>query len=90
MATENAKSSEAVSNPAASDALTLNDVLSGIPLENADTAGAYITFQTIGGSTVISVDADGAGPAQPVAVMTLANVTGKTLQDLLNDVPLQC
>ena len=92
MATENAtKASEAVSKPAASgDALHLNDVLSGIPLEGADVAGAYIMFETIGSSTVISVDADGAGPAQAVAVMTLANVTGKTLQDLLNDVPLQC
>lgn len=90
MATENAKASEAVSNAAASDVLNLNDVLSGVPPEGADTAGAYIMFETIGGSTVISVDADGAGPAQAVAVMTLANVTGKTLQDLLNDVPLQC
>jgi len=90
MATESAKSGEAGSTPAASEVLNLDDVLSGIPLDGADTAGAYITFQTIGGSTVISVDADGPGPAQPVAVITLANVAGKTLQDLLNDVTLQC
>ncbi|MGQ0751879.1 MAG: type I secretion C-terminal target domain-containing protein [Betaproteobacteria bacterium] len=90
MATESAKSGEAVSAPAASEVLKLHDVLSGIPLDGADSAGAYITFQTIGGSTVISVDADGPGPGQPVPVLTLANVTGKTLQDLLNDAPLQC
>ena len=90
MANESAKSGEAFSTPAVNDVLELTDVLSGIPIDGADTAGAYITFQTIGSSTVISVDADGPGPSHPVAVLTLANVTGKTLQDLLNEAPLQC
>ena len=90
MATDSAKSGEVVPTPTANEVLKLDDVLSGIPLDSADTAGAYIIFQTIGGSTVISVDAGGPGPAQPVAVITLANVTGMTLQDLLNDSPLQC
>ena len=85
MATESAKSGEAVSTPAATEVLELNDVLSGIPLQGADAAGAYITFESIGGSTVISIDADGAGPGEPIPVITLANVTVKTLQDLLND-----
>ena len=90
MGTESAKAGEGISTPAETDVLNLNDVLSGIAVDGSGTAGAYITFQTIGGSTVISVDADGPGPGHPVAVITLANVTGKTLQDLLNDAPLQC
>ena len=88
MATESAKAGEATPTAAQGEVLNLNDVLSGIPVHGADAAGAYITFQTVGGSTVISIDADGAGPADPVPVITLANVTGKTLQDLLNDLSL--
>lgn len=86
MAADNAKA-ESVATSVQGDVLNVNDVLSGIPSEGADTAGAYLTFQTIGGNTVISIDADGAGPAAPVAVLTLANVAGVTLQHLLNDLP---
>lgn len=87
MASEDAKAGEGTPTAAAADVLRLDDVLSGIPVEGADAAGASITFQTIGASTVVSIDLDGAGPATPIAVLTLANVTGKTLQDLLNDIP---
>jgi hypothetical protein len=87
MATDNAKASEGTAASARGEVLQVNDVLSGIPSEGADTAGAYLTFQTIGGSTVISIDTDGAGPAAPVAILKLANVAGVTLQQLLNDLP---
>ena len=87
MATDNAKASEGTPASAQGDVLKVNDVLSGIPSEGADAAGAYLTFQTIGGNTVISIDADGPGPAAPVAILTLANVAGVTLQQLLNDLP---
>jgi hypothetical protein len=87
MAADNAKASESAATSAQADVLKINDVLSGLPSEGADMAGAYLIFQTIGGNTVISIDADGAGPAAPVAVLTLANVAGVTLQQLLNDLP---
>lgn len=71
------------------EALDIRDVLSGIPLDDADAGflGAYITFQTVGNSTVVVVDTDGPGPAAPIPIATLANVTGVTLQQLLNDIP---
>ena len=79
MATDNPNSGEGAS-PAEGEVLKLSDVLSG-----GDSAGAALTFQTIGGSTIVNIDADGPGPATHIAVLTLANVAGKTLQDLLND-----
>jgi hypothetical protein len=87
MANDDAKGQDSAATTQG-DVLNVSDVLSAIPAEGADTAGAYLTFETIGGSTVISIDADGSGPEAPVAVVTLANVTGKTLQDLLNDLPM--
>jgi hypothetical protein len=88
MATDNTNASESTPASDQGNALKVNDVLSGIPLDPSDTAGAYLTFETIGNSTVISIDADGSGPEAPVAILTLANVAGKTLQDLLNDIPM--
>lgn len=72
------------------EALDIRDVLSGIPLDGTDAAllGACISFQTVGNSTVIVVDTDGPGPAAPIPIATLANVTGVTLQQLLNDIPI--
>jgi hypothetical protein len=87
MATDNTNASESTTASDQGNALKVNDVLSGIPLDPSDTTGAYLTFQTIGDTTVISIGA-GLGPEAPVAVVTLANVTGKTLQDLLNDIPM--
>lgn len=88
MATDNAGQGEGTSTAAQGEVLNLNDVLTGFAVEGGDNAGASLTFQTIGNSTVINIDTDGPGPAAHIAVLTLANVAGKTLQDLLNDVPL--
>ncbi|MBI4204755.1 MAG: type I secretion C-terminal target domain-containing protein [Betaproteobacteria bacterium] len=90
MATDNTNSktgNDSTSQPG--DVLNIRDVLSGIAPEGADAAtlGACIIFETVGNDTVVSVDIDGAGPAAPLPILTLANVTGKTLQDLLSDVP---
>jgi hypothetical protein len=83
MASDNASEGATVS--AQGDVLKVNDVLSGIALDASDAAGAYLIFETIEDNTVISIDADGLGPEAPFAVVTLANVTGKTLQDVLNE-----
>jgi len=88
MATENAGQGEGTSTAVQGEVLNLNDVLTGFAVEGGDNAGASLTFQTIGNSTVINIDTDGPGSAAHIAVLTLANVTGKTLQELLNDVPL--
>lgn len=88
MATDNAGQGEGASTAAQSEVLNLNDVLTGFAVEGGDNAGACLTFQTIGNSTVVNIDADGPGPAAHIAVLTLANVEGKTLQDLLNEIPL--
>lgn len=78
------------SAPSSDEVLNIQDVLSGIAPDAADatTLVACILFETVGNDTVVSVDIDGAGPAAPVPIMTLANVTGLTLQALLNDTPL--
>ena len=70
------------------DALSIQDVLQGITPEGADPGalGAYLTFETVGNSTVVKVDFDGPGPGAPVQLVTLSNITGVTLQDLLNNV----
>jgi hypothetical protein len=83
MATDNPNSGEGTATAAQGEVLNLSDVLSGVG--GGDSAGASLTFQTIGNSTVINIDTDGPGPAAHIAVLTLANVAGKTLQDLLND-----
>ena len=72
-----------------SEALDIREVLSGLTPEGADAGalGAYLTFQTVGNDTVISVDADAFGPTTPVKIVTLHNVANVTLQDLLNSVP---
>ena len=49
--------------------------------------GAWLTVETSGGNTVISIDAGGAGEAAAVPVVTLEGVTGVTLQQLLNHNP---
>jgi predicted lipoprotein len=72
-----------------SDALNIQDMLHGIVPEGADAGalGAYLTFETVGNSTIVSVDIDGPGSAAPIQLVTLPNVTGVTLQDLLNNLP---
>ena len=46
--------------------------------------GAYLKIETVGGNTVISVEA-GAPAAIAFPIVTLEGVTGVTLQDLLNN-----
>lgn len=66
------------------EALGLQDVLPGVDVSDPN-LGAYLTFETSGGDTVISVDADGGGAGAAVPVVTLQNVTNVTLADLLNN-----
>lgn len=92
MATDQADTGTAqdTTSHAEAEALNIQDVLTGIAQEGAGagTAGAYLTFETVGNNTVISVDPDGAGPGAPIQVVTLTNITGVTLQDLLNNIPV--
>lgn len=69
------------------EVLDVKDVLQAIPIERADAdlLGAWLTFRTVGDSTVVSVDAAGIGPVAPVEIVTLAGVTGVTLQQLLSN-----
>lgn len=76
----------ATGNANTGEVLNLDDVLTGLSVGGGDNAGACLLFQMVGNSTVISIDTDGPGPAAPIAILTLANVAGKTLQDLLNDI----
>jgi len=64
--------------------LNLGDVLPGAADVTDPGLGAWLTFETSGGNTVISIDAGGAGEAGAVPVVTLEGVTGLTLQQLLN------
>ena len=63
------------------DKLDLADVLPGHASD--PNLGAFLTVETVGGDTVISIDADDAGSAAPVQVVTLEGITGVTLQELL-------
>lgn len=69
--------------PVASDGgkLELVDVLAS---DGTDpNLGAFLTVDTIGGNTVISIGAEGSAYGASVQVVTLEGVTGMTLQDLL-------
>lgn len=72
---------------ASMDTLNIQDLLQGIAPEGADAGalGVYLAFETVGDSTVVKVDFDGPGPGAPVQLLTLPNLTGVTLQDLLNN-----
>ena len=67
------------------EALKVQEVLSGMRSEGADVLPAHLTFDTVGGDTVVSVDLDGVGPSAPVAIATLEGITGVTLQQLLSN-----
>lgn len=89
-----AEGAASTANPAAtpvadaqeSAALNLGDVFSGVDATDPN-LGAWLTVETSGGNTVISIDAGGAGEAAAVPVVTLEGVTGVTLQQLLNHNP---
>ena len=79
--------------PAEGEVLDVRDVLSAVHFDpgSADTVGALLTFRTEGDHTVVSVDADGAGPSVAVQIATLEGVTGLTLQQLLsNNLEIAC
>lgn len=87
VATENA-TAETVEM--SSETLALQDVLRGVQSDvNADDLGAYLSFESIGSRTVVSVDTDGVGPSAPIAIATLDNVIGVTLQQLLSSNEIQ-
>ncbi|MGH7893676.1 MAG: type I secretion C-terminal target domain-containing protein [Candidatus Binatia bacterium] len=69
------------------EALKVQEVLSGVQSEGAgaDVLLAHLSFDTVGGDTVVRVDLDGVGPSAPVAIATLEGITGVTLQQLLNN-----
>ncbi|MND02440.1 hypothetical protein D3C83_218230 [compost metagenome] len=53
--------------------------------------GALLTFRTVGDRTIISVDADGTGPSDPVQIASLQGISGITLQQLLsNNLDIAC
>ena len=64
--------------------LNLADVFPGADLTDPN-LGTYLKVETVDGNTVVSLDADGAGEAAPVTVVTLEGITGVTLQQLLNN-----
>lgn len=72
------------------DALKLQDVLTGIAPEGADAGmlGAYLSFETVGNSTVVRVETGGAGAQAPLQIVTLEGVTGVTLQQILGNDPV--
>ena len=61
--------------------LCLEDVLRG-DASNVG-SGAFLSFETVGHDTVVSIEANGVGPALSFPVATLEGVTGVTLQQLL-------
>ena len=81
-----AAASAAAADAQESTALNLGDVFSGVDAADPN-LGAWLTVETSGGNTVISIDAGGAGEAAAVAVVTLEGVTELTLQQLLNHNP---
>jgi len=86
MTTQDPNAANEPGSRAEGEVLDIRDVLAAVPFDRADAGslGACVVFETIGDSTVVSVDADGNGPAVTLPVATLAGVTGVTLQQLLS------
>lgn len=65
------------------ETLNLQDVLrSDLACTHGEAVGVFLSFETIGNDTVISVEANGANVMASIA--TLEGVTGITLQQLLS------
>lgn len=93
MATQDKNPDNGSPLPAEGEVLDIRDVLSAVHFDQAgaDSLGALLTFRTVGDRTVVSVDADGAGPDVAVQIATLEGVTGITLQQLLsNNLDIAC
>jgi hypothetical protein len=63
--------------------LDLADVLPGGAIDAS--LGVFLTFDTVGGDTVVSVEMIEKHPGASVQFVTLEGVTGVTLQQLLNN-----
>ena len=93
MATQDTNPQSVSATPVEGEVLDVRDVLSAVHFDqaDADTLGALLTFRTVGDHTIVSVDADGAGPAVAVQIATLQGITGMTLQQLLsNNLDIAC
>ena len=65
------------------DVLDFREMLTNF--ETGDAITDYIHAQTVGGHTIISFDADGAGPGAAVDIVQLHGVTGLDIQALFNN-----
>ncbi|MGQ0750832.1 MAG: type I secretion C-terminal target domain-containing protein, partial [Betaproteobacteria bacterium] len=71
---------------AGGDVLDISDLLTDSGYAgDAATLQNFVSVVESGGNTLVSVDADGAGPATAQQIVTLQGVTNTTLQDLLNN-----
>ena len=73
-----------ISGSGENDILTLGDVLPSSDVTDPN-LGAYLTVETSGSSTVVSVDGGSGAVEAAVPLVTLQNVTNTTLADLLNN-----
>ena len=68
------------------EALALQDVLQDVQSDaNADALGVHMNFASVGNTTVVSIETGMSGAEAPILVARIDNVTGMTLQQLLND-----
>jgi hypothetical protein len=74
------------------EVLDVRDVLSATHFDrpDADSLGAQLTFTTVGDRTIVSVDAEGVDPVEPLQIASLEGITGITLQQLLSNVDIAC
>ena len=66
-------------------ALTIADVLLGV--ETECNLGAYLTIETIDGSTQVTIGTNAGPTGTAITIVTLENITDVTLAQLLNSAP---
>lgn len=79
---------ETVASPGMTpEPLDIGDVLSSVAGggTDPDATGAYVTFEALGGDTLVTVGLKGATDTPALTVLTLEGVTGFTLQQLLQN-----